>query len=459
MIEQFGYKQEFKRALSLRDLVLFGMTFMSPTATMTLFGIMSTNSQNHAVLSYIFGFIAMMFTALSYGKMVEEFPVAGSTYSYTQRAVDSKLGFIAGWVMLLDYMLIPLLLYIVSANYAHALLPMIPYWAWILIFVIPVTIVNYRGVEVAAKVNLIITVVLFASVLAFIIAAVGYAEGNSIPVFQLSAIYNSDTFSVTGVVAGAAMAVLSYLGFDGITTLSEEANVSSAKIKKAIIAACGFQTIIFVAIAYFATMYAPDYTAFKDIDTIFYDITYQVGGTALQLFVTFVIVISGPATALAGQSSASRLLFGMGRDNLISKKLFAHVHPKYKTPSYSIIIMGLLGAVGGMTVSMEIVTDIVTFGGLIGFICVNFAVFYYFALKKGELKLLSNIIFPSLGVLSCGYILFNLSDIGKIVGFSWMGLGIVYLAVRSLQSSQFRQLLINKNELVQPETVLEKTGI
>ncbi|MBP2650852.1 MAG: hypothetical protein H6Q74_1677 [Firmicutes bacterium] len=457
MIEQFGYKQEFKRALSLRDLVLFGMTFMSPTATMTLFGIMSTNSQNHAVLSYVFGFIAMMFTAMSYGKMVEEFPVAGSTYSYTQRAIDSKLGFVAGWVMLLDYMLIPLLLYIVSANYAHALMPMIPYWAWILIFVIPVTIVNYRGVEVAAKVNLVITVILFASVLAFVIAAVGYAAGNSMPVFELKAIYNSETFSVTGVVAGAAMAVLSYLGFDGITTLSEEANVSSDKIKKAIICACVFQTIIFVAVAYFATMYAPDYTAFADLDTIFYDITYKVGGAALQLFVTLVIIISGPATALAGQSSASRLLFGMGRDNLISKKIFAHIHPKYKTPSYSIIIMGILGAIGGLTVSMEIVTDIVTFGGLIGFICVNFAVFYYFALKKGKYNLFSNIIFPFLGVLSCGYILCNLSDIGKIVGFSWMGLGIVYLVMRSAGSSKFRQLLSNKHDLVQAEAAFEKT--
>lgn len=452
-IESFGYKQELKRALTTKDLVIFGMVFMSPMAVMTLYGIMTTMSQGHTVLAYAIGFIAMLFTALSYGRMVEAFPIAGSTYSYTQRAVDPKLGFLAGWVILLDYVFIPMLLYVVSAGFANALIPQIPFWAWILFYVSIVTIINLLGVEVASKTNFLMYVLMVLAVVAFVITALKYAlEGNTSAVFSLEAIYNVKNFGLAPLMSASAIAVLSYLGFDAITTLTEEATVPAKKVGQSIVIACVIQTVLYVAVAYFATLVTPDFTTITNPDTAFFEIALTVGGTLFQTFLTLVIMITGAATALAGQTAASRLLYGMGRDRMISAKFFAYLHPKYKTPVYSILFMAFLGLVGALTISFTLIGEMVTFGGLFGFICVNIAVIVHYFIKKKERRILANLIFPALGTVICAYIWFSLSPLAKIVGFSWLGAGIVYLIVRSVGSVDFKALL-EKNAFMSPDTI------
>ena len=454
-VESFGYKQELKRSLSVRDLVIFGIVFMAPVSSMTLFGIMSLSSQGHNFLSYVFGLIAVLFTALSYGKMVKAYPIAGSTYSYTQRAVNPKLGFLAGWVMLLDYFLIPMLLYVVSANFANALFPAIPVWGWVLIYLIPVTIVNLVGVQVAAKVNFIITGLMIIAVFAFVFAAVKFAlTGDTGGIFSLKVIYNPDTFSWGGILAGSVLAISSYLGFDAITTLSEEVDGTSEKISKAIIIACVIETLIYLSVAYFGSLTVPDFNSFNNPDTAFFDITMKVGGAALQTFVTLVIAISGASTAMAGQSAASRLLYGMGRDNLIPAKFFAYLHPKYKTPTYSVLFMGLVGGIGALTLSMGTLAEMVTFGGLFGFMCVNLSVINHYFIKNKSGKIIAHVLFPLFGMIVCVFILFSMSHLAKIVGFSWMGIGILYLVIRSVFSKDFQGLL-EKNSMINPEETLE----
>lgn len=439
-LESFGYKQELKRALSLKDLVVFGIVFMSPMSSMTLFAIMTSMSKGHAVLSYLFGFFAMLFTAYSYGQMVKAYPIAGSTYSYTQRAVHPKLGFLAGWVMLLDYVLIPMLLYVVSALYAHEFIPSIPFWGWVLIYIIPITIINIRGVELAAKANTIITVFMIAALVLFFAAAVKYALTGQAELISWTAIYNKDTFSLQAVVAGSSLAVLSYLGFDAITCLTEEAN-DCAQVGKAIILACVIQTFIYLGMAYFGTIVTPDWASIADPETEAFRIVYKVGGAALQAFVSIVIIVSGVSTALVGQASASRLLFGMGRDKVIPPKLFAHLHPKYKTPVYSILFMAVIGLAGSLTITMTTLTQLVTFGGLFGFMCVNLAVIFHYYIRNKSGRFIMHLLSPLTGLVVCGYIMLDLSDVGRVVGFSWLILGILYLIVRSFFSEGFSKLL------------------
>ncbi|MDR3568979.1 MAG: APC family permease [Syntrophobacteraceae bacterium] len=452
-VEEFGYKQELRRSLSVRDLVIFGMVFMSPISSMVLFGVMDVESHGHNFLSYLFGFTAMLFTAHSYGKMVEAFPIAGSTYSYTQRAISPKLGFMAGWVILLDYFLIPTLLYVISANFVHALIPQVPFWVWIVIYIIPVTIVNIMGVEVAAKINFGITVLMIAAVVAFVAAAFRYAMiTHGYSVITPAAIYNPATFSWNAVVAGSSMAVLCYLGFDAITTLSEEADATSHKMGMAIIMACVIQTVLYLAIAYFGMIVAPAYTHLKDVDTVFFGMAFKVGGYALQVFTTLVIAMSGVATALAGQSAASRVLYGMGRDKMIPPEFFAYLHPKFKTPTYNILAMGIIGLIGSLTISMTHLGEMVTFGGLFGFICVNLSVIWHFYIKKKERRrsLLLYVVCPFIGMVVCAYILMDLSPLAKMVGFLWMGLGVLYLVIRSFLSTDFQHIL-EKSSLVDPD--------
>ncbi len=451
-VESFGYKQELKQSLSVRDLVIFGIVFMAPVSSMTLFGIMSMSSQGHNFLSYVVGFIAMFFTAYSYGKMVEAYPIAGSTYSYTQRAINPKLGFLSGWVMLLDYFLIPMLLYVVSANFANAIFPQVPYWGWVLIYLVFVTVINILGIEVAAKANFIITALMIVAVISFVIAAVHYTlTGTSGNLFSLQAIYNPSNFAWSGILGGAVLAVSSYLGFDAITTMSEETKASSKRISKAILIACAIETVLYLLVAYFGTVVVPDYQSFANPDTAFFEIALQVGGSALQIFITMVIVISGASTAMAGQSAASRLLYGMGRDRLIPSKFFAHLHPEFRTPVYNILLMGIIGGIGAMTLSMAILSEMVTFGGLFGFICVNMSVISHYYIKNKSGNIL-HVLFPMIGIVVCAFILYGMSPIAKTVGFSWLTLGIVYLAVRSLTSENFN-LLLDKNTLVNPDTL------
>ncbi|KUO76665.1 MAG: hypothetical protein APF81_15825 [Desulfosporosinus sp. BRH_c37] len=454
-VESFGYKQELKRSLSVRDLVIFGIVFMAPLSSMTLFGVMSQISQGHNFLSYAFGFIAVIFTALSYGKMVKAYPIAGSTYSYTQRSVNPKLGFLAGWVMLLDYFLIPMLLYVVSSNFANALFPAIPIWGWVLIYLIPVTIINIIGVDVAAKVNFIITGLMIIAIFAFVFAGVKFAiTGETVGIFSLQAIYNPDTFSLGAVISGSVLAVSSYLGFDAITTLSEEVEGTSEKISKAIIIACVIETVILLSVAYFGALVAPDFNSFSNPDTAFFDISMTVGGSALQTYVALIIAISGAATAMAGQSAASRLLYGMGRDKLIPAKFFAYLHPKYKTPTYSVLFMGIIGGMGALVMTMGTLAEMVTFGGLFGFICVNLSVISHYFIKNKSRKIISHLIFPLLGMIICTFILFSMAPLSKTVGFIWMGLGILYIVIRSVLSKDFQGLL-EKNSIINPESNVE----
>lgn len=443
-IESMGYTQELKRTLKMKDLVVFGIVSMSPQACMTLFGSMTQISQGHSVFAYLIGFVAMLLTAFSYGKMIQAFPVAGSTYSYTQKAIDSRLGFISGWLMLLDYVCIPLLLFIISANFSHALIPQVPYWTWVIIYTAIVTIINITGVEVAAKANFIITGIMILGIVSFIVAAAKYILGENIASNALvEALYNSKNFSLNPVVSASALAVLSYLGFDAISTVTEEAAVSPKKVGYAIVIACVIQTIIFISVAYFATLVTPNYASITNTDTAFFEIAFTIGGAAFQTFLTLIIMVTSVATALAGQIAASRLLFGMGRDNLIPSKVFAYLSPKYKTPTYSILIMSFIGFICALILDFNIVSEIVTFGGLFGFICVNSAVVVHCFIKNKDRKVLSNLIFPIIGAGVCFYIWISLSSVAKIVGFTWMTIGIVYLAIRIMASKDFKVLLEN----------------
>jgi amino acid transporter len=256
------------------------------------------------------------------------------------------------------------------------------------------------------------------------------------------------------VISASVLAVSSYLGFDSITTLAEEVQGSARKIKVAIFLALSIQTVLYFAMSYFGTIVVPDPAVFADPDTAFYGIAYKVGGSALQIFITILILISSGTTALAGQAAASRLLYGMGRDELIPRRFFAYLHPTYKTPVYNVLLMGVVSIVGSFILSFANLADMVAFGGLFGFICVNLSVICHYYIKNKCGKIVRHVIFPLLGIIICGYILFGMSSLARTVGFSWIGAGIIYLVVRSLASQDFKCLLEN-NSLVNPEAACE----
>ncbi len=424
-------KGELKRVLKLKDLAIYGIAFMTPIAPAYIYGSASEVTGGTLAMAYVVAMVAMLFTATSYGRMAGAFPVAGSTYSYTQRGISHHLGFFAGWAIYLDYVLVPLIVFITGASYANAAVPQIPFFVWVLIIAGVVTVVNCVGVQMAAKTNLILVAVMGAIVVMFIIVCAkavlgGAGEGQ---LFSSRPFYNPGVTNMNVLVAGGALACFSFLGFDSITTMAEEALRPKKDIGRAAVIACIAGGVIFIVQAYVAQLAWPDYSSFETADTALFEVAQMAGGTLMSGLYTFAVILSTFTAGIAGQSSAARLMYGMGRDEVLPKKFFTYLHPKFKTPILNIMIMCFIGVFGSITLDLTLVAELMNFGGLFGFMCVNLSVIVYFFFRKKERNVFKYLILPGLGFLICGYLWVSLSRLSFIVGFSWLLVGLIVMAI------------------------------
>ena len=340
-----------KRVLTRRDLILYGLVILTPTAPYPVYGIVQQTSHGHAALSYLVAMVAMLFTAASYGKMSGAFPSAGSTYTYAQQALNPHVGFLAGWAMILDYFLIPLLSVVYAALTANRMLPQVPYAAWAVFFTILITLINVRGIRVTAQAGNVMMALMTACAALFVIVAARYvmirhgAGGLIVP----QAIYDPHTFEMRPLMLGAAIASLSYIGFDAISTLAEDTIHPERDISIATVLVCFIQAVFCVVTVYLAALVWPDFHSYPESETVILDIGHRAGGPWMMGFITFILLVAGLASALTGQAGASRLLLGMGRDGVISRRVFAHVDPRFSTPVRGIYLMGALALVGSLT--------------------------------------------------------------------------------------------------------------
>ena len=432
-LEALGYKPQFKRVLRLRDLIIYGLVILTPTAPYPVYGIIQKVSLGHAALAYLVAMVAMLFTAASYGKMSGAFPAAGSTYTYAQRALSEHIGFLAGWAMMLDYFLIPLLSVIYAALIAARYVPQVPYMAWAIFFTIAITLINIRGISMTARASKVMMVILSFSAILFVVMAVHFIVGahgwDGLVVSQ--AVYNPSSFELRPMMLGAGIATLSYIGFDAVSTLAEDVENPEKNIAIATVLVCVIQALFCVVQVYLAEIVWPNYHTFPNIDTAILDIGKLLGGPVMMGWITFVLLVAGLASALTGQAGASRLLFGMGRDGVISRKIFAYIDEKYSTPTRSIYVMGGITLVGAILIRFQLAVELLNFGAFVGFILVNLSVIRHYYLRQRQrsgLSLLTNLVFPALGALVCSYVWMSLSTPAKIVGFIWLGVGMAYLA-------------------------------
>ena len=426
-------KPGFKRVLSRGDLILYGLVILTPTAPYPVYGIVQQLSRGHAALSYLVAMVAMLFTAASYAKMSAAYPSAGSTYTYAQRALNQHIGFLAGWAMILDYFLIPLLSVIYSALTAAHQFPRVPYFVWAVLFTAGITVINVRGIRVTTRASMAMMIVMSGCALLFIWLAARFVILQHGPGALLSSagILRPETFALHPLMLGAAIATLSYIGFDAISTLAEDTVNPTRDIGFATIAVCLLQTVVCVVTVYLASLAWPDYSAFPQAETAILDVGQRIGGAWMLGCLTFVLLVAGLASALTGQAGASRLLFGMGRDGVIPPRVFAYVHPRYSTPTRAIYVMAAFTLIGSLSMRFQLAVELLNFGAFAGFILVNLSVIrHYFIrleLRRGA-ALFGNLIFPLLGALVCGYVWMNLTNKAKIVGFLWLVVGTLYLA-------------------------------
>jgi putrescine importer len=418
--------------LSLWDLILYGIVAVTPSAPVTVFGLALIMSRGHAVDTILIAMVAMVLTAVSYGRMAALYPMAGSAYTYVGRGLNPHLGFLAGWAMLLDYLFIPLFCVIYGTLAFQRILPQVPYIVFAAFFAGIMTYLNLRGIRATARTSEVLVGAMGVVLLTFIALAIRYVlfHQDWRSLFSIHPFYNPDTFQFHSVATATSFAALTYLGFDSVTTLAEDVKNPRRNVLLATVLVCAFTGIFGGLLVYLAQLVWPDYHTFTNVETAFMDVTRRVGGPLLFQAMAILLVVANIGAGLTSQVGAARLLFGMGRDNVFPRRIFAYLDPKRNTPTINIWIIGLLAFFGSLVMSYELTAEILNFGAFLGFMGVNLATVWQFYILKQEGRskhFLFDLAVPGLGFLFCLGIWLGLATPAKIAGGIWFILGIIHL--------------------------------
>ena len=430
-IETSAHESRLRRSLSTRDLVVYGMVFMVPIAPWGVFGFVWHDSKGMVPLAYLIGLFGMFFTALSYAAMSRAFPVAGSVYAYARHGINEVVGFFGGWLILLDYILIPALIYLFAAVPLKPIFPHVPEDAWIAVFVVFNAAVNLIGIQLTARVNFLLLMVELAALALFIaVGLVALYSGVGAGRLTLQPIYDPHVFSLSTVAGATSIAVLSFLGFDGISTLSEESRGGRNSVGRATLIALLLVGALFMIQSWIASDLARGMT-FRSLATAFYQIAARIGGPWLRDTTILVSsVAAGIANAIAAQVAVSRVLYAMARDGQLPAPL-ARIHRRFQTPYVSILVVAFISLFVGLFFAKRIddLTRIVNFGALTGFVLLHLSVISHYFIRKRTGRWMHHLVFPLVGLAVISYVLYETNRLAKVMGACWIVVGIVYYFV------------------------------
>jgi putrescine importer len=425
-----------RRVLTLWDLIFYGIVAVTPSAPATVYGLAEVKSGGYVVVTILAAMVAMVLTAISYGRMAALYPSAGSAYTYVSRGIHPYLGFVAGWAMLLDYMLIPLFCTLYGTLSLQRALPALPFVIGAVFFSGGITILNLRGIRSTALANQALLVFMGIVLLSFIVLAIRYIaiRHGVLGLFSIQPFYRPGTFHVRAIASATSFAALTYLGFDAVTTMAEDVKNPRRNVLLAAVSTCLFTGVFGGLLVYLAHLAWPNYTTFTNVDTAFIDVTGRVGGVALLKATALLLVVANIGAGLTSQVGAARLLFGMGRENVIPARYFARLHPTRNTPHINIILLGVLGFLGAQVISYELAAELLNFGAFLGFMGVNLAVIWKFWFQRADARgrnLLLDFGVPALGFLFCSVIWLGLGNPAKIAGSLWLVVGFFVLATQT----------------------------
>lgn len=418
------------RTLGLWSVVLFGLAYMTPMIVFGTFGALASASQGTTAMAYFIAALAIFLTAASYGVMARVYPVAGSAYTYARRSLNSGVGFLVGWAVLLDYFFLPMVIWLIGAAYLTAAFPAVPAWMWIVGFIVLTTAINVIGIAFANRVNVVLMLVQLSVLVAFValaaryVAALNGAGGLASvrPFFEAGVPFSAS-------VAGAAIAAYSFLGFDAVSTLTEETREPTRTMPKAIMIIAVIGGLLFTGSAYITQLAHPGGT-FASVDSAASEIALMIGG---DLFVTVflaTLVVAQFTSGLAAQASVGRLLFAMGRDGVLPAGLFGKLHEMWRTPVLNLVFVGVVGLLA-LTLDVTTSTSFINFGAFLAFTAVNVSVIALYLKGNAIVRPLGPVLglaVPAAGALCDLFLLWNLDSHAKLLGVLWLAIGIAYLA-------------------------------
>ena len=434
-----------QKTLGFWHIIIIGLAYIQPMTLFDTFGLVSEESHAHVPTSYIVALVAILLTSISYGHMIRRYPSSGSAYTYAQKSIHPNVGFMVGWSSWLDYLLSPMVNIILAVIYLEALFPNVNHWVWVLGLTAFMTGVNLRGARFVANFNSLIVLVQLAVIGYFtwmvyqLLAGGVNADGTLVnakyQLWSLEPFWNEMT-SVAALITGATLLCFSFTGFDSLSSLAEETKDTEKTLPRAIFMTALFAGIIFIVSTYFMQIYFPNdpKTYFEDVAATQPDILQAVGGVAFKTIVLYFAIVTVMASGISAHAGVSRLMYVMGRDGVINKKIFGHISPKSFTPSYNILIVGAVALSAGF-MSLDIVISMISFGALIAFTFVNLSVISRYALRDGRTKNLKDIvnyvIIPLFGFLSVFAMWLEIEDTALKYGLWWAMFGILYLGYKT----------------------------
>lgn len=417
-----------RRTLTLWNLIMIGIVIIQPIAPMGIYGVINNVAGGHVVTTILAAMVAMVFTAISYGKMARVYPSAGSAYTYVGQEIHTGLGYLTGWAMVMDYILNPLICTIICSKLTQNILPGVPYWLLAIFYAGFFTFLNLGGVKTSARINevlaagmTVVVIIFFAFVFRFVW---GYHEKGL--AFFTEPFYNPATFNFDNFRRGTSLAVLTYIGFDGISTFSEEVENPRRNIMLATVLTCVIAGVLSAAEVYAAQLvwgskpFPPD-----KVESAFPIVAQQIGGFFLFHLLNFTVLIANIGSGMAAQLAAARLLYGMGRNDAIPRGFFGKISEKRGIPANNVILIGTVALLGAFLITYERGAEMLNFGAFIAFMGVNAAAFVHYFLRSPQ-KRFGNFFMPVVGFVVCAFIWWSLSPPAKIAGTIWVAIGIAY---------------------------------
>jgi putrescine importer len=417
-----------RRTLTLWNLVIIGIVIIQPIAPMGIYGVISNAAGGHVVTTILIAMVAMLLTAIGYGKMARAYPSAGSAYTYVGQEIHPGLGYLTGWAMVMDYILNPVICTIICSQLTQNILPGVPYWTLAVFYAVFFTALNLRGVKTSARINevmaagmTVVVIIFFAFVIRFIWGLHSYGPG-----FFTQPFYNPATFNFARIFRGTSIAVLTYIGFDGISTLSEEVENPRRNIMLATVLVCVITGVLSSLEVYAAQLVWGSKPFPPEMETSAFPlVARQISGFLLFHLLNFTVLVANMGSGMGSQLAAARLLYGMGRNDAIPKGFFGKIQAKRQIPANNVILIGCIALIGAFLITYDRGAELLNFGAFIAFMGVNAASFVRYYVRADEKKI-GNMLVPVLGFLICAFIWWNLSPPAKIAGTIWLGVGIAY---------------------------------
>ncbi|MFM1699877.1 APC family permease [Aeromonas salmonicida] len=423
-----------KKTLSMWQVVVMGLAYLTPMAVFDTFAIVGDITEGRVATAYLLALGGILLTAFSYGHLVRKFPSAGSAYTYAQKVFNPYIGFMVGWSSLLDYMFMPMINILLAKIYLTAMFPGVDPWIFIFGLVTVMTFLNLRGINLVANFNGLIVVIQLAIITLFIgLMGWGIYQGEGAATLMSSRPFHFESASVVPLFTGATILCFSFLGFDGLSSLSEETPNAGKVIPRAIVLTALIGGVIFVVVSYCLQLYFPDLARFKEPDAVLPEIALYVGGAFFQSVVLVCTTVAVLASGMAAHAGVSRILYVMGRDRMIPERVFGYIHPKYRTPAINVLMVGGL-ALSAVSFDLDTALALVNFGALVAFTFVNLSVIGQFWVREKRNKSIKDhllyLLLPLLGAATIGALWINLEQSSLELGLIWAGLGVTYLFLR-----------------------------